>query len=193
MSLAERTPTIAEAVGRVIRERRTNLEVDLERPVPPDLIEELLELASWAPNHRRTNPWRFAVLTGAARARLGELDAAGLARAGAPLAKIDSARIKYLRAPVVVTVGSTAAADPVLHRENRDAVAAGVQNLLLAATALGLASKWSTGPAVDDEAVKALVGLEAGDELVAFVYLGWPSGSAPAQRREPPVVRWLEG
>src|SRR6476661_3791051 len=165
MSTTLAEPAMAETVKRLIRERRTNLNVDPDRPVPPELIAELLELATWAPNHKRTNPWRFAVISGDGRARLGELDAEGLARSGEPPGKIEAARSKYLRAPVVLAVGSAAHDGPVLHRENRDAVAAGVQNLLLTATALGLASKWATGAAVDNPAVKALAGLDARDEL----------------------------
>ena len=188
--LSDRAP--AEVLGGVMRQRRTNLNVDLERAVPQEMIAELLELATWAPNHRLTNPWRFSVLTGEARARLGELEAAGLERMDAPQAKIDSARVKYLRAPVVLMVGSAADDDPVLHRENRDSVAAGVQNILLAATAMGLASKWSTGTAVDDAEVKALAGLEPRDELVAFVYLGWPSGHLPTSTRGAPASRWMD-
>ena len=46
--------------------------VDRERPVPRDLVDELCALAAWAPNHKRTWPWRFAIAEGEGRARLGE-------------------------------------------------------------------------------------------------------------------------
>ena len=63
---------------------------------------------------------------------------------------------------------------------------ASVQNLLLAATASGLASHWATGDWMDDAAVKQLAGLAADDELVALVYLGWPSGEVPEVERPAP-------
>jgi nitroreductase len=63
----ERWATIATA----IRERRSNLNVDPERPVPREVIDDLIALAVTAPNHYRTNPWRFVVLTGAARGSRG--------------------------------------------------------------------------------------------------------------------------
>jgi nitroreductase len=182
----------AEAIGRLIRERRSNVNVDPERPVPREMIAELLELATWAPNHKRTNPWRFAVVTGEARARLGALTAEGLIRDGAPPAKAETARTKFLRAPVILTVGSAAHDDPILHRENRDAVVAGVQNILLAATAMGLATKWTTGSTVDEASVKELVGLGPRDELVGLIYLGWPFQACPPSQREVPAVRWVE-
>ena len=47
--------------------------VDKQRPVPHDILRELCELAQWAPNHKRTWPWRFAIADGEARTRLGEV------------------------------------------------------------------------------------------------------------------------
>ena len=89
-------------------------------------------------------------------------------------------------------VGAAAEADPVRRREDRDAVAAAVQNLLLAATASGLASHWATGDWMDDPAVKELAGLAHDDDLVALVYLGWPNGEVPAVERPAPSILWLD-
>ena len=181
-----------QALRGVVRERRSNLRIDPQREVPPELVQQLLELACWAPNHKHTHPWRFAVVTGPGRARLGETAAAGLPALGitdpGALAKM---RTKYLRAPVVLVVGSAAHPQPHLHRENGYAVAAGVQNLLLGATALGLASFWGTGAVTDVPGVKELVGLRPEDEIVALIYLGWPVEAAPDGFRAPPVVTHL--
>jgi nitroreductase len=183
-----------EALSRVIHRRRSNLRIDPDRPVPHDVLERLAELAQWAPNHKQTHPWRFAAVTGAGRERLGAAAAEGFVRQGltepAVLAKT---RQKYLRAPVVLVIASAAHQVPYLHRENRDAVAAGVQNLLLGATALGLASYWSTGIAAEAPEVKALLGLQPEDEIVALVYLGWPLAEAPPTRRRPPTVTIVDG
>ena len=100
-------------------------------------------------------------------------------------------RTKYLRAPVMVLIGAAADPDPVLHAENRDAASAGVQNLLLAATAAGLASYWSTGAAASDPEVKGLADLGEGDQLVGIVYLGWPAGDVESPGRDELVVRRL--
>src|SRR5262245_14982612 len=147
-------------LSALVRARRSNLRVDPERPVPPALVDALLDLACWAPNHKHTHPWRFAVVTGPGRARLGEAAAAGLPALGiTDPGAVAKMRTKYLRAPVVLVVGSAAHPQEHLRRENEHAVAAGVQNLLLGATALGLASFWGTGAAVEVPEVKALVGL----------------------------------
>jgi nitroreductase len=182
-----------QTLADLVRGRRSNLRIDPERPVPPELIDRLLELACWAPNHKLTHPWRFAVVTGAGRARLGETAAAGLPRLGiADPGALAKMRTKYLRAPVVLVVGSAAHPQAHLHKENQHAVAAGVQNLLLGATALGLASFWGTGAAVDVPEVKRLVGLQPDDQIVAIIYLGWPVEPAPPGRRPAPVVTHLD-
>lgn len=181
-------------VARLMRERRSNLRVDPQRPVQRELVDALIELACWAPNHKHTHPWRFCVVSGAGRERLGRVAADALVRQGRGDPNLpDVMRAKYLRAPVLLVVGSAAHADPLLHAENRDAVAAGIQNLLLSATALGLASFWASPPAPHDAPLKRLVGLGPEDQLVAFVYLGWPIAESPPARREAPVVTTLDG
>lgn len=174
----------------VARERRSNLRVDPDRPVPDDLVDRLVRLAATAPNHRRTHPWKFRIATGDARSAIGAALAAHLAAVGDPAEKIEKARSKYRRAPVLVVVAAQAGTSPTMTAENRDAVSAAIQTLLLGATAAGLASLWSTGAAVDAPGVAAACGLEPTDRIVGLVYLGWPVEGAPAiERPEPDVER----
>jgi nitroreductase len=92
------------AVLDAIRNRRS-VGMVRQDPVPRELITTLLDAAVWAPNHRLTEPWRFFVLTGEARAAMGEAIAARLeADGGATAGALDAARTKLLRAPVVVVV-----------------------------------------------------------------------------------------
>lgn len=172
--------------------RRTSLLIDRERPVPDDLIERLCRLATWAPNHKRTWPWRFAVLTGDARGRLGELTAQRLIDEGVTKeAKLEKARTKYYRSPVVVVVAARPHDDPELDVENLHATAAGVQNFLLGATATGLASFWASGAPLRSDAVKDLCGFDQQDRLVALIYLGWPSGECAVPQRPEPDISFL--
>lgn len=173
------------ALEAVVTGRRTNLRMDPDKPVPDDLVERVCRLAMWAPNHKRTWPWRFAAIRGDARARLGEVSAAGLAAQGADPAKVAKARGKYLRAPLVLAVGCSGATrgDQERFAEDRDAVAAGVQNLLLGCTAAGLASYWGTGAVTALADVKKLCGFDEVDLIVALVYLGWPLGDVPVPER----------
>jgi nitroreductase len=182
---------VASVVEDVMRARRTSLLVDADEPVPAELVDRLVESATWAPNHKRTWPWRFTVVTGAARARLGEAMAAAASEAGFDPAKVDKLPAKYARSATVVLVWQARlGGDEVRRREDRDAVAAAVQNLLLAATANGLGSHWASVADALVPAVRSVAGLDDQHDLVALVYLGWPTATvAPPERPVPAVTR----
>lgn len=181
------------AFADLVTRRRTSLLIDRERAVPDELVQRLCRLATWAPNHKRTWPWRFAVLTGDARVRLGELTAQQLVDEGVTAeAKLDKARGKYLRAPTIVMVAARPHfEDHELDTENLHATAAGVQNFLLGATAAGLASFWASGAPLRADSVKELCGFDREDRLVALIYLGWPIGDVEIPERPEPDVRFL--
>ena len=146
-------------------------------PLPRELIEKLLKAAVQAPNHYRVRPWRFVVLTGESRQALGEVLAQALKKQNPelPEAGMEIERAKPLRAPVLIAVGVDKPADPrVLEIENICAVAAAVENLLLAAHAEGLGAHWRTGSAARDPEVKKFLGFSPEQELISFVYIGYP-------------------
>lgn len=180
---------------QAIRERRSIGKVKGELP-PKAAIEQMLEAATWAPNHYRVEPWRFFVLSGAARERLGDLfarlekeDANKSGEAKDPEVverAAESARKKPLRAPVVIAVAVEAPEDPrIVAIENVEAVAAGVQNMLLTAHALGLGAIWRTGSYAYDPRVKGFLGLRPEDHLAGFIYVGYPAMDPPAASRTP--------
>lgn len=155
-------------------------------PVPREVIEQLLSAAVQAPNHHRVRPWRFFVLQGEARRKLGGVMAQSKKRdmPDASETVLELERHKPLRAPLVIAVGVDAPQESkVLEIENVCAAAAAVENLLLAAQSLGLATFWRTGPAAYDPSVKAFLGLEPGQHLIAFVYVGYPEGLHPMNVR----------
>ena len=157
-----------------------------------DLIARLIEAATWAPNHRLTEPWRFVVLAGEERARFGEHLATAMAAAGATEKAVESTRAKPSRSPILVVVAQRGpAASAEVDREDYAAVACATQNLLLAATAEGLASKWSTGEMAEMHAAREFLGLGEHDRIVAYVYLGYPAGESGAEPvRQPAEVEW---
>ena len=166
--------------------------VDQERTVPPELVDRLCDLATWAPNHKRTWPWRFASFSGDARLRLGEAFVADLVeRDVGDEGKRTKTLTKYTRTPTVLVVGCAAHDHPTFHDENRDAVSAGIQNLLLGATAAGLASFWSTAPLIDSPRALDLCGFDPDVRLVAVVYLGWPTSQVEPPSRPAARVRHL--
>lgn len=179
------------ALDDLITTRRTTKMIDPDRAVDRSVIDQLCELATWAPNHRRTDPWRFAVFTGAAREQLGNTIADVLVDLEAHEAKIKKTRTKYLRASTIVVVGSTEGPDEVTTSENRDAVAAGINNLLLGAHARGLATLWSTVATPTAPALLDLCGFPPSSFCVGAIYLGYPTGAEAPGFRAAPQIQYL--
>ena len=173
-----------EHVTELIHARRTSMFVDKNREVPEPLVARLCGLATWAPNHKKTWPWRFALFSGKGRRRLGETMVADMIDADfGDQVKRDKTAVKYLRTPATLVVGAAAHDNEMLHIENRHSVAAGIENLLLGATAAGLASFWSTPALRHPPSVLELCDFEPDVQLVGIIYLGWASGDAPVPER----------
>lgn len=180
------------ALADLIRRRRTSMLVDNTRDVPTDMVMQLCELAQWAPNHKRTWPWRFALATGDARARLGDTIADAMHVQGDTPERVLKTRGKYLRTPATLVVGTAPGDSELRTAENRDAVAAGIQNLLLGAAAAGLATYWGSCPKGANDDVAAFAGFEHGTHVTGLIYLGWATSVVEAPVRPAPVVRLLE-
>jgi nitroreductase len=172
-------------------------------PVPKALVEEVLESAVHAPNHKITEPWRFHVFAGKgrgefarARAELAHILAEAEGEEEAYVAgRVSRERKKAFRAPVVIAVISKGGRDEVETLENYAACAAAVQNMQLTAHSLGLATIWRTGPVAYHPYMRYFFGLEADDRIVAYLYLGYPEGIERPRRREPAssMTTWHEG
>ena len=146
-------------------------------PVPRELIEKLLDAAAQAPNHYKVRPWRFVVLTGDGLNQLGDVMAASqqARHPEFPPEAFEKCRTVPLRAPVVIAVGVDKPGEAkVLEIENVAASAAAIQNLLLAAHAVGLGAKWRTGEWARDPLVKEFLGFKPDQHLIGFIYLGYP-------------------
>ena len=146
-------------------------------PLPGNLIEKLLDAGAQAPNHYKVRPWRFVVLTGDARRRLGEVMAASFRDRypDLPPEALDKPRSTPLQAPVVIAVGVDKPVETkVLEVENISAASAAVQNILLTAQAEGLGAKWRTGEWARDAKVKEFLGFSPDQHIVGFIYLGYP-------------------
>ena len=173
-------------VENAIRTRRTIKAFDAE-PVDRETLEELLELARWAPNHHLTNPWRFRVVGPRALDAL-KAAAAELARATAPAgADVDElgrvAAAKLERAPTLVVVSAKHSADPVQDEEDAHATACAAYNVLLGAHARGLAGYWRTPGVLRTEAGAQAVALPGDERFVGMLYLGRARQTAEAPER----------
>ena len=166
-------------------------------PLPREVIEKLLEAGNQAPNHYTVRPWRFFVLTGDARKKLGDVMAASQKERfpDLPPEGLDKTRALPLRAPVVIALGVDKPAESkVIEVENISAVSAAAQNILLAAHALGLGAILRTGDWARDPRVKQFFGLAEDQHIVGFIYIGYPEVVVDAAPR-PAVedrVTWME-
>lgn len=158
-------------------------------PLDRSVVTALVEAATWAPTHRMTQPWRFYACDQAAIRRLAEFLKAMPAIAAVPdpakgaakLAKLLE-RLDTLGALVFATWER--AADPAVDLEDHAAASAAVQNLLLAATAQGLGSFWSTNPALSHPETLRWLGADPAREgALGGIWLGVASESPTAPVR----------
>jgi nitroreductase len=173
-----------------IRTRRSILQFT-DRPVSREEIARLLETAVLGPNHRMTQPWRFYVLGPQARRAYGEALGARKARrvedpeaARAVAEKVAAAESAV---PATIAVSMTLHEKPETREEDYAATMMGIENLLLAARAMGLGTHLKTGAVMDDPHARAAVGVREGERLVALVHLGEPAVPPEAKVRRPAV------
>jgi nitroreductase len=161
-----------------IRTRRTHKAFAPE-PLPREAVEELFELARFAPNHHLTQPWRFRALGPEALTRLKE--AAGPAEAP----KLD-------RAPTLVVASVRLTGAQQQDEEDLCAGAAAIYAVLLAAHARGFAGYWRTPAVLRIPAGRAAVGIPDGERVLALIHLGRPRETEPPARERAQLSAYFE-
>jgi nitroreductase len=180
-------------------QRRTSVRRYLSEPVPRATIELLLDCAVRAPNHKLTEPWRFAVLTGEAMGRLADIRAEHRSRryedpsSAEARAAVDKARRETVETPAVIVVMSQVHDDETTREEDYAAVMMATANLMTAAQSLGLGTYLKTGGVMRDRALVQLVGLPDGYRIVGLVSVGYPADTESPRRRRPAgeLTQWL--
>jgi nitroreductase len=157
-----------------IRSRRTH-KVFAPEPVAQELLEQLFELARWAPNHHLTDPWRFRVLGPETLARLKQL-AEELSPGSA--AKLD-------RAPTLVVASVHRTGDEAQQAEDLLASAVAAYLILLAAHGRGLAGYWRSVPLLDSPAGRAALRLDDAETPIGLLHLGRPRQEQRVPERAP--------
>jgi nitroreductase len=161
----------------------------LSDPGPDDAaLRKIFEAAVRAPDHGRLRPWRFYVIRGQARAKLGNMFAEALRRREPSVseAQLEKELGKPFRSPVVIAaVAKIVEGHKVPPIEQTLSAAAAVMNILNAAHALGFGAKWVTGANCYDAAFRADFGLAPADQLIGFVHIGTPLAKPETPRPEP--------
>jgi len=176
-------------------------------PVPEEEIKMILDAANQAPSAMNLQQWEFVVVTG--KETIREMGASYRAiveeftRNWDPSPMRGSlSREEFIRfaesyggAPVVIVALTNAADNDDLRRANLESASAATENLLLAATALGLGTCWMTGPLKDEKALRRILAIPDAKELVAVTPLGYPAEIPQAPARVDPdlqqKVRWV--
>jgi nitroreductase len=170
-------------VEKAIRTRRTH-KAFAARELDPGVLEQLFEIARWAPNHNLTSPWRFRVIGPLARERLMAL---------AERHKPGSA-VKLQRAPTLVAVTAQQTGEPGQDRDDLLATGVAAYLVLLAAHARGLAGYWRSVALMDDEQGREILGIGPSEAAVGMLYLGYAVQEQRVPERAPgeQVVSYLD-
>ena len=180
----------ADAVMSLMRTRRSVRDFT-DREVPREMLDQIVEAATWAPNHRHTEPWRFVVLDkgGETRSKVADLVYEwtwNYVKNPNPVRREKSsaeARDEVLDTPVLMLVYSVPGANEEVTHENYAATCCAAQNMLLMAHAIGLAAGWSTGRICKCEEVHSAIGAESDWSVVGAFYIGFPTKLPEAERQ----------
>lgn len=186
-------PSLAET-SALIRHRRSIKPVDMDaaKPVETGLLMELIENATWAPNHGLTEPWKFHIFSGESRQRLAE-NLSSLYQQTTPAAEFREDKFKKmgenpLLAPVIIAcVMQRSGGGKIPQMEEIEAISCALQNLMLSSAAAGLGSFWSSPPVLGTAEFQSWLGIRPEDICVGLMYLGWPKAGLnwPRSVRQP--------
>lgn len=179
----------ADALFDLLRSRRSVFDF-LPDPVPDVLLERAIDAGRFAPNHKLTEPWRFTIIGPEAKqdiaAAWSEVKQRKLP-AEASEERRDQARTaareKWMSKPAVVAVSQALDDDPARREEDYAAIACAIQNIQLAAWALGLGCQWSTTAATRDPEVMRRASIPKSERVVGFLFLGYAAAVPEAQRK----------
>ncbi len=172
---------------RFLARRRSLVVKDICEPGPTAAeLDDLLRVAVRVPDHGKLAPWRFIVIEGAARTRLGAvLEQAFVNRQpDAAPTTVALERARFERVPTIVVVVSAPVSTPKVPEWEQVLSAGAVcYQLLLAANAAGFAAQWLTEWYAYDRHVLAALGLVGGERVAGFLHIGSPEGDAEERRR----------
>jgi nitroreductase len=169
----------ATDIEEVIRKRRTVKPDKMNgRIIPDDTIVELLSNADWAPTHARTEPWRFIIM-GPARVKEFVKRHADLYKLHTDPSRFTPEKYDKLISNgenvshIIIAWMRRAPSKKIPAIEEVSATSAAIQNLLLTATAKGIASFWSTSGLAHHPALKDEFRLGEEDLILGIIYLGY--------------------
>lgn len=174
---------MSQNINDIIRGRRT---IGAFKPDVPDasLIEAAVEIARWAPNHKKTEPWRVYWLGPETAAAITQLNSSLIEKKKGPI-EAEAKRKAWSAIPGWLAVTCARSNDPFREEEDYAACCCFIQNLMLALWSNGIGSKWSTGDVTRDPQFNQLLDINAERErVIGLIWYGFPA-VIPAQSRQP--------
>lgn len=167
--------------------------------IPDETVTQLLALADWAPTHGRTEPWRFLVYGGQALKQFGKSHADLYWQHTAEDKRQEVAYEKLVHnvdkaSHLIIAVMKRGENVKIPQLEEVAATSAAIQNILLGATALGIASYWSSGGMTHSHALKEHLQLATDDIIMGLIFLGYSDEPAKEGARNIPIsekVKWI--
>ncbi len=191
----------ASEIDQLIRKRRSVFPKDYTgEKVSDEIINQMLENANWAPNHKLTEPWRFVVFTGDGLKQLAAFQSecyksVTIANDTFREDRYQSLQTKPMESSHIIAVGMKRdEAKRLPEWEELGAVFCAIQNMYLTATAYDVGCYLSTGGITDFEEAKSFFGLGPYDKLCGFLHVGMPKATLPDGRRRPisEKVKWFK-
>lgn len=184
----------------LIKDRRTIFpEQYSSRKVHKEIVQNLLASAVWAPNHGKTEPWRFTVFIDEHTSTVADAQQAFYKRTTASEVfsntRYERFRNRAEKSSVIIGLGmKRQEAAKIPESEEMIAVGIAAHNIMLHATAYGIGSFWSSGGFIHSAEATELLEIEHPDKVLGFMYLGYPEGDWPKSHRKPLeyVSRWYE-
>ncbi len=168
--------------------RRSIVVRDMQGPGPADAdVEKILRAGMRVPDHGRLTPWRFIVIKGENREKMGAVLGEAFKKANPDCIEeqVEIEKERFIRAPVVIAVASrTNPAHKIPEWEQILSSGAACQNMLTSALSMGYAAQWITEWYAYNDQVKAALGLEPSDRIAGFIYLG-SRNQEPTDRARP--------
>ncbi|MSR13998.1 MAG: nitroreductase [Gammaproteobacteria bacterium] len=175
--------SVRDAATALLKSRRTIHEFD-ERVPPSALIHAAVDHARWAPNHYRTEPWRFYLIEHTVGLKIAALNAE-LVRAKSGEVVAESKLRRWSAMPGWLTITCALNPDSAREREDYAACCCAAQNLMLYLWAHGVGMKWGTGKVIRDPRFFEILGADPLREFaIGLFWYGYPS-EVPVQTRRP--------
>src|SRR4030095_16698804 len=188
------------SINELFRHRRSTFPKQFVpgKKIPDEVVNQLLENATWAPTHGQTEPWFFVVFTGDGLKKLADFQSELYKRE-----ELNFKQDKYQKLKEQPLLASHLIAICMTRTENTRipeieeiaSVACAVENIYLSLQAYGIGGYWTTGGATYYESAKSFFGLGPEDKLMGFFYLGYIATPSPQGKRKPIAEKskWVYG